>query len=90
MTTADAIKLLDQFRAGKLARDKVLQAFQQAPLADLGFAQVDLHRSLRKNFPEVIYGEGKSPLTEKELDEARRLGERVAQVAATLKRGKNK
>ncbi|HYV26020.1 MAG TPA: nickel pincer cofactor biosynthesis protein LarB [Candidatus Eisenbacteria bacterium] len=62
MTTADAIKLLDQFRSGRLARDKVLQAFQQAPLADLGFAQVDLHRSLRKNFPEVIYGEGKSPL----------------------------
>ena len=62
MTTADAIKLLDQFRAGRLARDKVLQAFQQAPLADLGFAQVDLHRALRKNFPEVIYGEGKSPL----------------------------
>ncbi|MDQ3012827.1 MAG: flavodoxin family protein [Acidobacteriota bacterium] len=35
-------------------------------------------------------GEGKSPLTEKELDEARRLGERVTQTAATLKRGKGK
>src|SRR5262249_33290790 len=27
-----------------------------------GFAQVDMHRSLRKNFPEVIYGEGKTPV----------------------------
>ena len=35
-------------------------------------------------------GDGKSPVTEKELDEARRLGERVAQVTITLKRGKNK
>jgi NAD(P)H dehydrogenase (quinone) len=35
-------------------------------------------------------GEGKSPVTEKELNEARRLGERVAHIAATLKRGKNK
>ena len=35
-------------------------------------------------------GEGKSPVTEKELNEARRLGERVAQVALTLKRGKSK
>jgi len=35
-------------------------------------------------------GEGKLPITEKERNEARRLGERVAQVAATLKRGKNK
>ncbi len=33
-------------------------------------------------------GEGKAPVTEKELDEARRLGERVAQITATLKRGK--
>jgi len=33
-------------------------------------------------------GEGKSPLAEKELEEGRLLGERVAQVALTLKRGK--
>jgi NAD(P)H dehydrogenase (quinone) len=35
-------------------------------------------------------GEGKSPLTEKELDEARRLGERVTQVALTIQQGKRK
>lgn len=35
-------------------------------------------------------GDGKSPVIEKELDEARRLGERVAELAATLKRGKSK
>lgn len=34
-------------------------------------------------------GDGKSPVTEKELDEARRLGERIAQTALTFKRGKN-
>ncbi|MEP7338196.1 MAG: flavodoxin family protein [Acidobacteriota bacterium] len=34
-------------------------------------------------------GEGKSPLTEKELDEARRLGERVAQTAAAFINGKD-
>jgi NAD(P)H dehydrogenase (quinone) len=33
-------------------------------------------------------GEGKLPLNEKDLEEGRRLGERVAQVALTLKRGK--
>ena len=61
MTSTEAIKLLEQFRAGRIGTGKVLRAFQAAPLADLGFAQVDLHRSLRKNFPEVIYGEGKTP-----------------------------
>ena len=60
MTTTEAARLLDQFRAGKISREKVLQAFQAAPVADLGFAQVDTHRALRKGFPEVIFGAGKT------------------------------
>jgi len=31
------------------------------PYEDLGFAKVDHHRTLRKGFPEVIFGQGKSP-----------------------------
>jgi hypothetical protein len=61
MTTGEATQLLEQFRAGKIPREKVLHAFQAAPVADLGFAQVDTHRALRKNFPEVIFGAGKTP-----------------------------
>ena len=61
MTTKEASDLLRRFRAGQARAEDVLHAFQAAPIADLGFAQVDLHRSLRKNFPEVIYGEGKTP-----------------------------
>ena len=30
------------------------------PFEDLGFARIDHHRSLRKGFPEVIWGEGKT------------------------------
>ena len=52
--------MLEQFRAGTLPLEKVLRAFQAAPSADLGFAQVDTHRALRKNFPEVIFGAGKT------------------------------
>ncbi len=61
MTTSEAIKLLEKFRAGGIGRDQVLHAFQAAPIADVGFAQVDTHRALRKGFPEVIFGAGKSP-----------------------------
>ena len=60
MTIAEAALLLEQFRAGKIPVEKVLHAFQAAPVADLGFAQVDTHRALRKNFPEVIFGAGKT------------------------------
>ncbi|NBV20761.1 MAG: nickel pincer cofactor biosynthesis protein LarB [Proteobacteria bacterium] len=61
MTAEQAAALLDAFQAGRATRDEVLRAFQAAPVADLGFAQVDTHRALRKGFPEVIFGAGKTP-----------------------------
>jgi pyridinium-3,5-biscarboxylic acid mononucleotide synthase len=61
VTATEAIQLLEKFRAGGASRDEVLRAFQAAPIADLGFAQVDTHRALRKGFPEVIFGAGKTP-----------------------------
>lgn len=69
--TAEAIALLEEFRAGKVDAARVLQAFRAAPVADLGFAQVDVHRGLRQGFPEVIFGAGKTP-------------EQVAGIAARL------
>jgi pyridinium-3,5-biscarboxylic acid mononucleotide synthase len=61
VTTTEAVKLLEKFRAGGIGRDEVLRNFQAAPVADLGFAQVDTHRALRRGFPEVIFGAGKTP-----------------------------
>jgi pyridinium-3,5-biscarboxylic acid mononucleotide synthase len=61
VTTTEAIQLLEKFRAGGIGRDRVLQAFQAAPVVNLGFAQVDTHRALRRGFPEVIFGAGKTP-----------------------------
>lgn len=61
MITTEAAALLHKFRAGKITAERVLRAFQAAPVADLGFAQVDTHRALRKGFPEVIFGSGKTP-----------------------------
>ena len=61
VTTTEATRLLEKFRAGGISREQVLRHFQAAPVADLGFAQVDTHRALRKGFPEVIFGSGKSP-----------------------------
>src|SRR5262249_40402797 len=77
VTTTEAVKLLEKFRAGGVSRDAVLQAFQAAPLADLGFAQVDTHRALRKGFPEVIFGAGKTP-------------QQVLKIAARLLQGESR
>jgi pyridinium-3,5-biscarboxylic acid mononucleotide synthase len=81
VTTSEAIKLLEQFRAGTVGRDEVLHAFQAPPLADLGFAKVDTHRALRKGFPEVIYGAGKTP--EQVVRIAAKLLEREQRVLVT-------
>ncbi len=61
MSPAEAAALLDQFKKDEVGRDEVIRAFQAAPVIDLGFAVVDTHRALRKGFPEVIFGAGKTP-----------------------------
>lgn len=61
MSPSEAIQLLDAFQRGETGRDAVLRAFQSAPVSDLGFASVDLHRELRTGCPEVIFGAGKTP-----------------------------
>jgi pyridinium-3,5-biscarboxylic acid mononucleotide synthase len=81
VTTAEAIELLEDYRNGRASRDRVLKAFQAAPIADLGFAQVDTHRALRKGFPEVIFGAGKTP--EQTVQIAAKLYEREGRVLIT-------
>lgn len=54
-------KILGQVKAGKLDIDKAIHALRSATVADLGFATVDLQRALRRGFPEVIFGAGKTP-----------------------------
>jgi pyridinium-3,5-biscarboxylic acid mononucleotide synthase len=81
VTTSEANKLLTDFRAGKVSREKVLHAFQAAPVADLGFAKVDTHRALRKGFPEVVFGSGKT--SEQVVKIAAKLLEREQRVLIT-------
>ena len=81
MTTTEAIQLLEKFRTGKVPQGQVLRAFQSAPVADLGFAQVDTHRALRKGFPEVIFGAGKTP--EQVVKIAAKILEREQRVLVT-------
>jgi hypothetical protein len=40
--------------------DTALAQLKSLPFEDIGFATLDHHRTLRKGFPEVIWGEGKT------------------------------
>jgi NCAIR mutase (PurE)-related protein len=53
-------KLLGDFKKGEKSEGEVLEALRHLPFEDIGFAKVDHHRTLRKGFPEVVYGEGKT------------------------------
>ena len=54
------LELLNKIRGKKISPQKAFEDLKTLPFEDLGFARVDLHRHLRKGFPEVIYGQGKS------------------------------
>jgi len=53
--------LLEDLISGQATVDQVLGRLSVMPFQDLGFAKVDHHRALRKGFPEVVYGRGKTP-----------------------------
>jgi len=54
-------RLLADVRTGACSPDEAVYRLRRLPFADLGFAKVDHHRSLRSGLPEVIYARGKSP-----------------------------
>ena len=65
MTRLELRGLLDQVQAGSVtpeaAHARLLQFLRHAPFEDLGFARLDHHRSIRQGFPEVVFGQGKTP-----------------------------
>ncbi len=52
--------LLRRISRKELTPEQALAELRHYPYQDLGFAKVDHHRELRKGFPEVIYGQGKT------------------------------
>ncbi|MEO6724448.1 MAG: nickel pincer cofactor biosynthesis protein LarB [Blastocatellia bacterium] len=64
-------ELLAKFKAGAISLDQAVEDLRRLPFEDLGYANVDHHRAIRQGFPEVIFGQGKTP-------------EQVAGIAAKL------
>lgn len=60
MTEEQIRKILEDHKAGGISAEDALHRLQSLPFEDLGFANVDHHRSLRQGFPEVIFGSGKT------------------------------
>lgn len=52
--------ILEAVKEGEMSVDDALLTMKKEPFADIGYAKVDLHRSIRQGVPEVIYGAGKT------------------------------
>ena len=65
MTRPELLSLLEAVHAGgvtpEAAQARLLQFLRHGAFEDLGFARVDHHRSIRQGFPEVVFGQGKTP-----------------------------
>lgn len=60
MERAELKDLLAQVASGELAVDDACARLAVAPVADLGYAQLDLQRGVRQGASEVVYGAGKT------------------------------
>jgi pyridinium-3,5-biscarboxylic acid mononucleotide synthase len=58
---ARVLELLHQVSSGAMAPEDAVRQLSMAPFESLDFATIDHHRALRQGYPEVVYGEGKSP-----------------------------
>ena len=59
--TEHIARTLKGLKAGRITISKAIRDFKDLPYKDLNFAKIDNHRSLRRGFPEVIFGKGKTP-----------------------------
>jgi NCAIR mutase (PurE)-related protein len=64
--------LLAEVAAGRRTVEDALAQLATAPVEELPFAQIDHHRALRQGYPEVVFGEGKTP------DQALQICSRIA------------
>lgn len=81
MTPDQARQWLEDVRDGRADVAAALRAFAAAPVEHLPYAAIDTHRALRKGFPEVIFGAGKTP--EQTVGIARKILARDGQLLVT-------
>jgi NCAIR mutase (PurE)-related protein len=54
-------EILAAVASGSSSVDEASESLRLLPFEDLGFVKIDHHRHLRRGFPEVIFGLGKTP-----------------------------
>jgi len=74
-------RLLGGVKSGRLPVEQALNSLRALPYEDLGCAKLDLHRSIRTGFPEVVFCQGKTG--EQSVEIIKRLAKHHTKVLAT-------
>jgi len=53
-------EILETVESGEMTADQAAEKLRVLAFEELGFAKVDHHRALRRGFPEVVFGPGKT------------------------------
>jgi len=69
-------EILEKVSKSEMSPEDAFLKLKEYPYQDLGFAKVDHHREARRGFPEIIYGQGKTP-------------EQVSRIAVEIARRKH-
>src|SRR3989339_1402484 len=73
--------LLEKVKSGDLPVEQALSSLRTLPYEDVGCAKLDLHRSIRTGFPEVVFCQGKT--CEQSVEIVKRLAGHHSKVLAT-------
>ncbi|NOT48670.1 MAG: nickel pincer cofactor biosynthesis protein LarB [Acidobacteria bacterium] len=61
MNTDELQKILAKVKSGELSEPAAAEAIKNLSYEDIGYARIDHGRAERQGFPEVIFGQGKTP-----------------------------
>jgi len=70
--------LLKKVARGQISPEQALKELEAFPYDDLGEARIDHHRPWRKGFPEIVFGQGKTP------DQIVRIAHSILKAGANL------
>lgn len=75
------LEILKNVQSGELSLSSAMNKLSTLPYEDIGHSKLDHHRGLRKGFPEVIFGQGKT--VQQIVDIAERMASRSDKVLIT-------
>ena len=70
--------ILNKVAAGQLTPQAALKDLKHYPYQDMNFAKIDHHRELRRGFPEIVFGLGKTE------DQIREISKTIIQKGSNL------